>query len=69
MRILGHRRIIVEPRAGDITRIESGRTHVNSIVNYEGFTVEDEATEAYMDAVRYVEKKYYRASPTAGSCA
>jgi propionate CoA-transferase len=32
---------------------------VNSIVNYEGFTVDDEATEAYMDAVRYVEKKYY----------
>jgi propionate CoA-transferase len=32
---------------------------VNSIVNYEGFTVDDEAMEAYMDAVRYVEKKYY----------
>jgi propionate CoA-transferase len=32
---------------------------VNSIVNYEGFSVDDDATEAYMDAVRYVEKKYY----------
>ena len=32
---------------------------VNSIVNYEGFTVDDEAMDAYMDAVRYVEKKYY----------
>ncbi len=32
---------------------------VNSIVNYEGFTVDDEAMEAYMDAVKYVENKYY----------
>ena len=32
---------------------------VNSIVNYEGFTVDDEAMDAYMDAVRYVEAKYY----------
>jgi propionate CoA-transferase len=32
---------------------------VNSIVNYEGFSVDDDAMEAYMDAVRYVEKKYY----------
>jgi propionate CoA-transferase len=32
---------------------------VNSIVNYEGFSVDDEAMEAYMDAVRYVEKTYY----------
>jgi propionate CoA-transferase len=32
---------------------------VNSIVNYEGFTVDDDAMQAYMDAVRYVEKKYY----------
>jgi len=32
---------------------------VNSIVNYEGFTVDDEATEAYMDAVKYVQDKYY----------
>jgi propionate CoA-transferase len=32
---------------------------VNSIVNYEGFTVDEDAMEAYMDAVRYVEKKYY----------
>ena len=32
---------------------------VNSIVNYEGFTVDDDAMAAYMDAVRYVEKKYY----------
>lgn len=32
---------------------------VNSIVNYEGFSVDDEATDTYMDAVRYVEKKYY----------
>jgi len=32
---------------------------VNSIVNYEGFTVDDEAMTAYMDAVKYVEQKYY----------
>ena len=32
---------------------------VNSIVNYEGFTVDDDAMGAYMDAVRYVETKYY----------
>jgi len=32
---------------------------VNSIVNYEGFTVDDEAMDAYMDAVHYVENKYY----------
>jgi propionate CoA-transferase len=32
---------------------------VNSIVNYEGFSVDDDAMEAYMDAVRYVEQKYY----------
>lgn len=32
---------------------------VNSIVNYEGFTVDDEATEAYMDAVQYVQNRYY----------
>ena len=32
---------------------------VNSIVNYEGFSVDDEAMDAYMDAVRYVEKTYY----------
>jgi propionate CoA-transferase len=32
---------------------------VNCIVNYEGFSVDDEAMEAYMDAVRYVEHKYY----------
>jgi propionate CoA-transferase len=32
---------------------------VNSIVNYEGFSVDDDAMEAYMDAVRYVEKTYY----------
>lgn len=32
---------------------------VNSIVNYEGFEVDDDAVDAYMDAVRDVEKKYY----------
>jgi len=32
---------------------------VNCIVNYEGFTVDDEATHEYMEAVRYVEHKYY----------
>jgi propionate CoA-transferase len=32
---------------------------VNCIVNYEGFSVDDEAMEAYMDAVRYVEQKHY----------
>jgi propionate CoA-transferase len=32
---------------------------VNCIVNYEGFSVDDDAMPAYMDAVRYVEQKYY----------
>jgi propionate CoA-transferase len=32
---------------------------VNSIVNYEGFVVDDDAMAAYMDAVQYVEKRYY----------
>jgi propionate CoA-transferase len=32
---------------------------VNSIVNYEGFSVDDDAMAAYMDAVKYVEQKYY----------
>ena len=32
---------------------------VNSIVNYEGFEVDDDAMAAYMDAVEYVEKRYY----------
>jgi propionate CoA-transferase len=32
---------------------------VNSIVNYEGFTVDDDAMTAYMDAVKYVEQTYY----------
>jgi len=32
---------------------------VNSIVNYEGFSVDDDAMHAYMDAVKYVERKYY----------
>jgi propionate CoA-transferase len=32
---------------------------VNSIVNYEGFSVDDDAMPAYMDAVKYVEQKYY----------
>jgi propionate CoA-transferase len=32
---------------------------VNSIVNYEGFTVDDDAMQAYMDAVKYVEQRYY----------
>ena len=32
---------------------------VNSIVNYEGFTVDDDAMQAYMDAVKYVEQTYY----------
>ena len=32
---------------------------VNSIVNYEGFSVDDEAMDAYMDAVRDVEKTYF----------
>jgi propionate CoA-transferase len=34
-------------------------TRVKCIVNYEGFTVDDEAMDAYMDGVKYVEKKYY----------
>jgi propionate CoA-transferase len=32
---------------------------VISIVNYEGFTVDDDAMHAYMDAVRYVDQRYY----------
>ena len=32
---------------------------VNSIVNYDHFQADDEAIDDYMDAVRYVEKKYY----------
>ena len=31
----------------------------NSIVNYEGFSVDDDAMAAYMDVVRYVEETYY----------
>jgi propionate CoA-transferase len=32
---------------------------VNSVVNYEGFSVDDDAMAAYMDAVKYVEQTYY----------
>lgn len=32
---------------------------VISIVNYDRFTVDDDVTSAYMDAVRYVEERYY----------
>jgi propionate CoA-transferase len=32
---------------------------VNSIVNYEGFSVDDDVLDAYMDAVKYVEERYY----------
>jgi propionate CoA-transferase len=32
---------------------------VNAIVNYDRFEVADEAADAYLDAVRYVEQKYY----------
>ena len=32
---------------------------VNAIVNYEGFSVDDDAMDAYMNAVKYVEKTYY----------
>jgi propionate CoA-transferase len=32
---------------------------VHSIVNYEGFKVDDDATTAYMDAVKYVQERYY----------
>jgi propionate CoA-transferase len=32
---------------------------VNSIVNYDRFEVDDDASDAYLDAVRYVEEKYY----------
>jgi propionate CoA-transferase len=32
---------------------------VNSIVNYEGFSVDDEAMDAYMNAVQHVETRYY----------
>jgi len=35
------------------------RRRVNSIVNYDGFTIDDEAVGDYMDAVRYVEQTYY----------
>ena len=53
--------------AADINAIVAAVDHllgplgrrVNSIVNYEGFSVDDDAMDAYMDAVRYVEKTYY----------
>jgi propionate CoA-transferase len=32
---------------------------VNSVVNYEGFSVDDDVMQAYMDAVKYVEQTYY----------
>jgi propionate CoA-transferase len=32
---------------------------VNSVVNYDRFVVDDDALGAYMEAVRYVEQKYY----------
>jgi propionate CoA-transferase len=32
---------------------------VNSIVNYEGFSVDDDAMDVYMDAVQHVERTYY----------
>ena len=32
---------------------------VNSIVNYDRFSVDDEVMDAYLDVVRYVEKTYY----------
>jgi propionate CoA-transferase len=32
---------------------------VNAIVNYEGFTVDDDAMASYMDGVKYVEQTYY----------
>ena len=32
---------------------------VNSIVNYDGFSIDDDAVHDYMDAVRYVEQTYY----------
>jgi propionate CoA-transferase len=39
--------------------LESVGQRVNSVVNYEGFSVDDDAMQAYMDAVKYVEQKYY----------
>lgn len=46
---------------------------VNSIVNYDRFTVDDDVTAAYMDAVKYVEERHYlkvtRYVRTAASCA
>jgi propionate CoA-transferase len=44
--------------AVDVFLGQLGR-RVNSIVNYEGFSVDDDAMQAYMDAVRYVERTYY----------
>jgi len=32
---------------------------VNSIVNYDGFSIDDDAVADYMEAVRYVEQTYY----------
>lgn len=34
-------------------------TRVNSVVNYEGFVVDDDVFAAYLDAVKYVEERYY----------
>lgn len=32
---------------------------VNAVVNYDRFSVDDDVTAAYMDAVKYVEQRYY----------
>lgn len=32
---------------------------VNSIVNYDGFSIDDDVVADYMEAVRYVEQTYY----------
>ncbi len=45
-------------RAVDATLEPLGK-RVNSIVNYDSFSADDDIIERYLDLVRYVEKKYY----------
>ena len=58
MRVRSEEDIKVITRAVDQLLGPVGR-RVNCVVNYEGFSVDDDAMQAYMDAVQYVEEKYY----------
>jgi propionate CoA-transferase len=58
MRVRGEEDIGTIIAAVDRTLGPLGK-RVNCIVNYEGFSVDDDAMQAYMDAVKYVEETYY----------